>query len=104
MSSKSVRGISVSGILTGSAASSRDPGEVAHPAGDALVAAVGEEELGLAEGAEAGRLDLLDPGAGQRAAADLGQVEHSPIGDPLAEVGEGARHLGAGLVAAGPDS
>ena len=80
-----------------------DPGQVAHAAGDALVAAVGEEELRLAEGAEAGRLDLLDPGAGEQAAGDLGEVEHAAVGDPLAEVGEGLEHLGADLVAAGAD-
>src|SRR5580692_10462943 len=58
-----------------------DPGEIAHAAGDPFVATVGEEEVGLAEGAEVRRLDLLDPGAGEQAAGDLGEVEHAAVGD-----------------------
>ena len=42
-------------------------------------------------------------GAGEQAAGDLGKVEHAAVGDPLAEVGEGACDLGADLVAARPD-
>jgi len=70
----------------------------------AFVAAVGEEELGVAEGAEAGGLDLLDAGAGEQAAGDLGEVEHAAVGDPVAEVGEGLEHLGADLVTARADA
>ena len=68
------------------------------------VAAVGEEQLRLAAGAEAGRLDLRStPASPQQPPRDLRQVEHAAVGDPVAERGEGVQHLVADLVAAGPD-
>ena len=49
------------------------------------------------------RLDRLDAGRAEQPPGDLGQVEHPPGGDPVAELGERGQDLVADLVAAGPD-
>ena len=72
------------------------------PTGAARVATVGEEELGLAEGAEAGGLDPLDAGpASSRGRPRGGRA--CGRGDPLAEAAKAREHLSADLVAAGAD-
>ena len=90
-------------ISSGHLRPSLDPGEPRPGGRCGRVAAVREEELRLAAGAEAGGLDLLDPGLEQEPPRDLGQVEHAAVGDAVAEVGEGGEHLVADLVAAGTD-
>ena len=69
----------------------------------AVVAAVGEEELRLAARAELADLDPLDPALREQPARDLAQVEHPPLGDPVARARERLQHLVADLVAAGAD-
>ena len=44
-----------------------------------------------------------DTGAVEQAARHLGQIEHAPVGDAVAERSEGRQHLVADLVAAAPD-
>ena len=68
-----------------------------------VVAAVGEEQLRVAARAQVGGLDRIDAGAGEQPPRDLGQVEHAPVGDAVAEPGERRQDLVADLVAAGAD-
>src|SRR5688572_20133492 len=78
-----------------------EPDHAALAARAAAVAPVGEEELRVAARAQVARFDAVDAGGAELAAGDLGQVEHVPLRDPLAEPGEGVQHVEADFIATG---
>jgi hypothetical protein len=81
----------------------RDPDQPGLAAGAPAVAAVGEEQLVLAARAQPARLDSRDSGAVEQSPGDLGQIEHPPGGDPVAERPELRPDLVADFVAARAD-
>src|SRR4051812_30491464 len=78
------------------------PCDPSLPTGDAVVAAMREEELRVATRAVVDVLHAIDPGGAKLLLGDGAQIKHAPVSDPVIS-GECIQHLVADLVTTAPD-